>query len=209
MEEEVKKLREAGFSDEDINAYIQEQKSSSSSTAPGPVSPDQVASEPNKVDETVPDYGGTPETSLGETAGTVAAAVAPYALPVALGTAGLATGAGLYKFGSKALDVGRGISDQMAQRNAIEATRETRLANRPGFGGTPKTAPASAPTYNVPTSNVPRPAPAPTMPAPAAPVPQIQNAQSIVQKLALNKILPAVGNFASKALPAATKAYIG
>jgi hypothetical protein len=166
MEEEVKKLREAGFSDEDIRAYMEEKKSSSSSTAPAPVSPDQVASEPNKVDETVPDYGGTPETSWKETLGTIGTAVAPYALPVALGTAGLATGAGLYKFGSKALDVGRSISDQMAQRNAIEATRETRLANRPGFGGTPRTAPASAPTYNVPTNNAPRPV---SMPASAQP----------------------------------------
>jgi hypothetical protein len=35
------------------------------------------------------------------------------------------------------------------------------------------------------------------------PAPQISNARNIVQQLALNKILPAVGNFASKALPAA------
>lgn len=33
--------------------------------------------------------------------------------------------------------------------------------------------------------------------------PQMQNARNIVQKLALDKLLPAVGNFASKALPAA------
>jgi hypothetical protein len=35
------------------------------------------------------------------------------------------------------------------------------------------------------------------------PVSQISNARNIVQQLALNKILPAVGNFANKALPAA------
>lgn len=35
------------------------------------------------------------------------------------------------------------------------------------------------------------------------PAPQISNARNIVQKLALDKLLPAVGNFASKALPAA------
>lgn len=164
MEEEVKKLREAGFSDEDIRAYMEEQKSSSSSTAPAPVSPDQVASEPNKVDETVPDYGGTPQTSMGETAGTIATAVAPYAAPVAIGAAGLATGAGLYKFGSKALDVGRGISEQMGQRNVIEAAREARMANRPGFGGTPRP-PVPTPTAAPPAMTPPAPPAAP----PAAP----------------------------------------
>jgi hypothetical protein len=40
----------------------------------------------------------------------------------------------------------------------------------------------------------------PKTPQPAS---QISNARNIVQQLALNKILPAVGNFASKALPAA------
>ena len=207
MEEEVKKLREAGFSDEDIRAYMEEQKSSSSSAAPvAPVSPDQMAGEPTKVDETVPDYGGTTETSVGETLGTIGTAVAPYALPVAIGGAGL-YGASVLKSGFNAMKESAAArtaqaNAQMKMAEGIQQRFDAKQAaqmNRPG----------AAPTYNVPTGTprpgsmpVPTTAPAPA-PAPAPVAPQISNARSIVQKLALDKIMPAVGNFANKALPAA------
>lgn len=173
MEEEIKKLRDAGFSDADIRTYMDSQQSSST-TPTGPVNPAQVSDSSNipRADETVPDYGATAAPSAGETAGTVAAAVAPYAGPAALSALGGGAAYGAYKFGSKVLDVGRGLGEQMAQRNVIEAGREARLANRPGFGGTPGAAPtAPAPTYNVPTGQPPQtrmPVPG-TPPAPVAP----------------------------------------
>jgi DNA-binding transcriptional MerR regulator len=221
MEEEVKKLREAGFSDEDIRAYMEEQKSSSSSTAPAPVSPEQSADAPVRVDETVPDYGGTPETSVGETLGTIGTAVAPYALPVAIGGAGL-YGASMLKSGFNAMkesaaartaqanaqmEMAKGIQqrfDETQKAKAAAAAAKEAKANKAmprTFASTPSTS-TTTPTYNVPTGT---PKPITNMPAaaPAAVAPQISNARSIVQKLALDKIMPAVGNFASKALPAA------
>jgi len=214
MEEEVKKLREAGFSDEDINAYLQEQKSSTSSTAPGPVSPEQSADAPVRVDETVPDYGSTPETSWKETIGTFGTAVAPYALPVAIGGAGL-YGASTLKSGFNAMK--ESAAARTAQANAqmemakgiqqrFDKTQQTREANAAAKAA--KTAPrtfasTTSQTYNVPTSNVPQPVSMPASAPPPTTAPQISNARNIVQKLALDKILPAMGNMASKALPAA------
>jgi DNA-binding transcriptional MerR regulator len=222
MEEEVKKLREAGFSDEDIRAYMEEQKSSSSAAAPiAPVSPDQMAGEPTKADETVPDYGGTTSPSMGETLGTIGAAVAPYALPVAIGGAGL-YGASTLKSGFNAMkesaaartaqanaqmEMAKGIQqrfDETQKAKAAAAAAKEAKANKAiprTFASTPSTS-TTTPTYNVPTGT---PKPITNMPAaaPAAVAPQISNARSIVQKLALDKIMPAVGNFANKALPAA------
>jgi hypothetical protein len=163
MEEKIKKLRDAGFTDEDIRAYMEEQKSATSTTAPatGPVSPEQSAAEPIRANETVPDYAPSPAPSMGETAATVGTAVAPYALPAAIGVGGAGGAYGLYKFGSKALDAARDIGNQMSQRNVIEAAREARLTHR--FGGpTPTAAPPPPPPP-------PPPAPPPAPPAPAAP----------------------------------------
>jgi DNA-binding transcriptional MerR regulator len=158
MEEEIKKLRDAGFSDEDIRAYLEEQKSATSTAAPatGPVSPEQSAAEPVRASEIVPDYAPPPAPSMGETAATVGTAVAPYALPAAIGVGGGAGAYGLYKFGSKALDVGRSVVDQMNQRNVIEAAREQRIGRRVGLGGPtpppppPPAAPAAPPAPQQP-----------------------------------------------------------
>lgn len=204
MEEEVKKLREAGFSDEDIRAYMEEQKSSSSSTAPAPVSPDQVANEPNRVDETVPDYGGTPETSWKETAGTFGTAVAPYAAPVAIGGAGL-YGASVAKKGFEAMKSASQArtaqaNAQMATAQGLQQRAEQREAARLAKAAPGPVAPQILDSRGQPMR---APAPAPAVAPAPAPAPQISNAKNIVQKLALDKLLPAVGNFANKALPAA------
>jgi hypothetical protein len=157
MEDQIKKLRESGFSDEDIQIYINSQQSSASAAPAGPVNPAEPmdVNKPPKVDETVPDYGKTAGTSMMEDVATVGAAVAPYAGPAALGSLGLGGAYGLYKFGSKALDVGRNISESLAQQAETAAQTETRLQQRPGFGGAPRTA-TPTPTYNVPTSQVPQ-----------------------------------------------------
>lgn len=229
MEEEVKKLRAAGFSDEDIRAYIQEQKSSTSAPAPAPapVSPEQLAAQPVRANETVPDYGGTTAPSWGETLGTVATAVAPYAVPAAIALGTTAVGLGAYKFGSKVLDVGRDIASGMRESNAISADREARLANRPGFGGTPQPAPQPAPTSSPildaqgrPMQMQPRPMPtaAPAYmppPAPAAPAPApsvIQRGTDIANQMrqyAAQRVIPAVsqaGQMVGRGLTAAAPA---
>jgi len=181
MEEEINKLRQAGFSDEDIRAYMEEQKSSSNSTAPAPVSPEQSADTPIRVDETVPDYGGTTETSFGETLGTVGAAVAPYALPVAIG------GAGLY--GASTLKSGFDAMKESAAARTAQANAQMKMAEgiQQRFDARQTSQMSkTAPTYNVPTTTAPA--------APAAPQSRlgvVDQASNIVRKLALSKLLPA------------------
>jgi hypothetical protein len=164
MEEQIKKLREAGFTDADIEVFVNDQKSRAGQ--PQAVDPAQVDnSQPPAVDEKVPAYGAPPGSSILEDVATAGAAVAPYALPAALAAAGGGGVYGLYKFGSKALDVGRGVNEQMAQRNAIESAREARLANRPGFGGVPQTSQMPKPTAPMPgTPNFAAGAPGTAMP---------------------------------------------
>jgi len=190
MEEEINKLRQAGFSDEDIRAYMEEQKSSSNSTAPAPVSPEQSADTPIRVDETVPDYGGTTETSFGETLGTVGAAVAPYALPVAIG------GAGLY--GASTLKSGFDAMKESAAARTAQANAQMKMAEgiQQRFDARQTSQMSkTAPTYNVPTTTAPAPTyNVPTTTAPAAPQSRlgvVDQASNIVRKLALSKLLPA------------------
>ena len=171
MEEEVKKLRAAGFSDEDIRAYMEAQKSSSSSAAPAPISPDQMAAEPARVNETVPDYGGTTAPSMAETAGTVVAAVAPYAIPAAIGGAGL-YGASVLKSGFNAMK--ESAASRTAQANAQLASqqglqqrfdaREARLNAR----AAPTPTPTTSPILDARGQPI-RPVTAPAVPAAAPP----------------------------------------
>lgn len=196
MDPRIEKLKAAGFSDEDIKEYLAE---SPPATAAG----ESVVNEPPSVSMEVPPTAPgavAPDSGVMETLGTVGAAVAPYAVPAAL-TAGGIYGGSVIKKGFDAMK--ESAAARTAQANAQMKMAEGIQQRFDAKQAAQMTRPGAAPTYNVPTSNVPRPAPAPTMPAPAAPAPQIQNAQSIVQRLALNKLLPAVGNFASKAMPAA------
>jgi hypothetical protein len=180
MEDEIKKLRDAGFTDADINAYLEEQKSSRSTTAPAPapVSPDQAAGQEIRADETVPDYGPTPETSYKETLGTLATAVAPYVLPAAIGGAGL-YGASVLKSGFNAMS--ESAAARTAQANAQMATAEglqARAAAREAARAAAQAQAAAPPRIIVPESagGVPRPvAPAP---APAAPATAVAEARA-------------------------------
>ena len=196
MEEEVNKLRQAGFSDEDIRLYM-DSKQSNSTGAASAVDPSQMSATGEiKADETVPDYGATPAPSMGETAMTVGAAVAPYALPATLGVGGLGAGYGIYKGASKALDIGRDIAGGMRERNAIDLKRENRLGvKQQSVLGAGKTSPV--PTYNVPTANMPTVNTPMTTTAPTTTTntqaPQITKAQSIVQQLAMSKLMQGMG----------------
>lgn len=212
MEDQIKKLRESGFSDEDIQIYINSQQSSASATPAGPVNPAEPmdVNKPPKADETVPDYGKTASTGIMEDVATVGAAVAPYAGPAALGSLGLGGAYGLYKFGSKALDVGKNISGSLAQQAETAAQTEARLQQRPGFGGAPRTG-APTPTYNVPTSQVPQarmplpaapPMAAPPMAAPAA-TPPVQSNNWMAKAVQMAKQAgPVVEQYAGRAAQA-------
>jgi hypothetical protein len=163
------KARAAGYSDEEIDAFEAEeaQKDQGSWEAPPPPPPDA-------------DQGEASGISFGEVASTVAAGAAPYAVPVGLGAAGLYGAAKVGGWGSNLAQSARDVAGAMKERTAVEAAREARMAQRPGFGGTPKTTtPGPRVSYNVPTQTMPstqspvsqmaRPVSAPVAPS-AAPV---------------------------------------
>ena len=220
-EAEVEKLRSAGIDDAVILGLQKDEAVKNGQAAPVVQSksalPEVDPNTPSTVFEQA-QAAGVPtagrEQTWGQTAVELGALVAPYAVPAAIAVGTGALGVGAYKFGSKALDVGRGISDQMAQRNAIETAREARLANRPGFGGP---APAAAPPAPA-VAAAPRPMPtaAPAYmppPAPAAPAPSvIQRGTDIANQMrqyAAQRVIPAVsqaGQMVGRGLTAAAPA---
>lgn len=173
--------RAAGYTDAEIDAYEAEQKNKSASSAtqiqgdePPPPSPPSATQAQNSG----VDYG--------ELATTAAMAVAPYALPAA----GLAAGGyGALKVGGWGRNLAQSakdISQAMKERTAVEAAREARMANRPGFGGTP---PAGAPG---PVQPAPAPAPVPQ----AAPAPMAKpSVDNIVRQTALDRVLKGVAPY--------------
>lgn len=206
--------KEAGYTDDEINAFIAANPAVEDKNA----QQQQLANEPPAPQTVIPELGRGAEmaATLGVAAIPVlegVAAVAPYAA---------AAGAGYYaknKLGQvvdKGLEVGKGVVEQMRESNAIQQSREARLQKRPGFGGAPTTsAPAGAPTaapgaqnygnvrYNVPTGVspvvpqgpaniapvVPGAGPAP-MTAPAGPAPSLlDKTTSMIRQLAANKVV--------------------
>jgi hypothetical protein len=164
------KARAAGYTDEEIDAYEAEvaQKEQASGDAPPPPPPPDA------------DQGEASGPSFGEVASTVVAGASPYAVPVGLGAAGLYGAAKVGGWGSNLAQSAKDVAGAMKERTAVEAAREARMAQRPGFGGTPKTTtPGPRVSYNVPTQTMPstqspvsqmaRPVSAPVAPS-AAPV---------------------------------------
>ena len=173
MEEEIKKLREAGFTDSDIQAFVNDQQSRAGQSQP--VNPAQVdATQPPMADERVPAYGAPPGTSMMETAGTVGAAVAPYAAGAAL-TAGGIYGATVAKQGfnamkaaseartaqaNAAMQQAQGVQNRFDAKAAAEAARAATTAapspildaaGRPMAPAAP-VAPAAMPTAQATTA---------------------------------------------------------
>ena len=169
----------AGYSDAEIDAYEAEQKKKQpepqmdvTGDTPPPPPPADVK------------QGEASGASLAEVGTTLATAAAPYALPAV----GIGAGAyGAFKVGGWGTNLAKSaseISKAMSERTAVEAAREARMANRPGFGGTPAAGatPATAPV-------TPATAPAPATPGPVAPqaapaqspAPAQQAGRSIVQ----------------------------
>jgi len=124
MEEQIKKLREAGFTDADIEVFVNDQKSRQGQ--PSAVDPAQVDnSQPPAVDEKVPAYGAPPSTSALETVGTVGAAVAPYALPAAGVLAAGYGGSKIYN----AWKAGTNAAQSLAASQAQQASALSQQAN--------------------------------------------------------------------------------
>jgi hypothetical protein len=197
MEQKIKALREAGFTDADIELYVNDEKSRQGQ--PQAVSPAQVDnSQPPIVDERVPAYGAPPGTSMLEGVATVGAAVAPYALPAAGVLAAGIGGSKIYKgwkAGTEAAQAlaksqaeqaaamskqaaadrvaAQGIQQRFEQRMAQQATQMPKptatMPGTPNFGaGAPGTAMPTNP-YQMPTAGPvsPQPAPMPSAPATA------------------------------------------
>jgi hypothetical protein len=150
----------AGYTDAEIDAYEAEQKQKGppaaevSGTEPPPPPPPSSSDMQNQ--NTGVDYG--------ELATTMGLAAAPYVLPAAgIGAAGY----GALKvggWGRNLAESAKDMSTAMRERTAVEAAREARMANRPGFGG-PGPQPASAPTAGpVAPSTAPATAPASSQP---------------------------------------------
>jgi hypothetical protein len=172
-----KKARAAGYTDQEIDAYEAAQAQQ-----------EPMGNEPPPPPPADADQGQTSGPGFVEMATTAAMAAAPYALPaVGLGAAGY----GAMKIGGWGRNLAQSASDvasAMRERTNVEAAREARMANRPGFGGTPRptpgmpatpgpvapAAPAAAPVLR-PTPGMPATpgpvAPAAPVPTPAAPVP--------------------------------------
>jgi hypothetical protein len=186
MEDQIKKLRESGFSDEDIQIYINSQQASASATPTGPVNPAEPmdVNKPPKADETVPDYGKTAGTGIMEDVATVGAAVAPYALPIAIGGAGL-YGASTLKSGFNAMKESAAArtaqaNAQMAATQGLQQRFDAREAARAAAAEARAAAPAptTSPILDArgqPIRPMAAPVAAPPMAAPAATPPAQSN----------------------------------
>jgi hypothetical protein len=202
MEEQIKKLREAGFTDADIELFVNDQKSRQGQ--PSAVDPAQVdASQPAPADERVPAYGAPPSASALETVATVGSALAPYAAPAAL-TAGGLYGASVAKKGfdaMKAASEARTMQAQaqMAQAQGLQQRFEQRMAQRAVPPAGPQIVNASGQPMRAPV--VPTAPPAPTMappamtPTPAQPSVMQRGAEiaAKMREIAAQRVMPAVG----------------
>lgn len=174
----------AGYSEEEIDAYLQtlppeERQSTSAPTT-------AAAAEP-------PPPPTAPLAQAGE--GSIIPALATAGLAAAAGAkaVGLPTAVayglrGGFRKGAEVMDLARTGVNALQQQAATYAQTEARLQQRPGFGGpvNPATMPTAAP-----------------MPTPAANPNMLQRA---MQYVAASKVLPMAGAALSRGLPAAQAA---
>jgi hypothetical protein len=159
MTDEINKLKEAGFNDADIQAYINDQKNRAGK--PAAVDPAQVDStQPIIVDEKIPQYSVQEETimpSMGQAAAMLPAAgnAVVAAAPYVAGAAGLYGGGrlvGAVKTAADAYKTGVATAADTAQRQI--ALQEAKIAERAARAGQQvrpvvPTAPAGVPTAPV------------------------------------------------------------
>jgi hypothetical protein len=192
------KARAAGYTDEEIDAYesAQTQAEPQGDQPPPPPSPDANQGE----------AGGT---SFGEVAGTVGAAVAPYAVPAAL-TAGGIYGASVAKKGFNAMQAAAEArtaqaNAQMAQAQGLQQRFDQRMAQQAA-----RAAPSGSqilnasgqpmrPTAPVAPAAVPAAAPAPAQPS------IVQRGTDYarqMQRIAAERVMPVASRGLAAAAPA-------
>jgi hypothetical protein len=172
----------AGYTDAEIDAYEAEQKQKGAPATqvggtepPPPPPPSATQNEASNV-------------NYGELAATMGMAAAPYVLPTAGAAVAGGAGYGLYKFGKGVLESGRDISQAMRERTALDAVRESRIANRPGMGGptpTPTGPQLVGPSGQPLPASTPAPVSGPVAPNPTANQPSIAER---VRQIAASKV---------------------
>lgn len=186
----------AGYSDEEINAFLQANPKIEKEKATEKV----PVGEPPAPTTVIPEV----ETGLASAVTTAGLAAAPYVIPAAGAAAAAAGGGKLYGAWKASADAAQALADaKMASEQGIAQ----RAAQRAGQA-TQAVRPGPTPTYNVPTQNVPqvtRPAvpmgggaPAPVAPQAAPAMPAAPQAQapsmmdkttSMIRQLAANKVI--------------------
>lgn len=181
----------AGYTDEEINAYLQAKRQEARKPTPA-------------VDTTEPPPPTTQitpvETSAATVATTGALGVAPYAVPAVAGAAAAIGGSKLYGAWKQSADAAKALADaKMASEQGIAQRAAERAAQRVGpvapsmpqglvdQYGRPMAAP-TAPTAPVAPSGMPA-----TAPTTAAQPNMIQRGAEYVRQLAMNRLLPAAG----------------
>jgi hypothetical protein len=166
--------KDAGYTDDEINAFVAANPEVEDKNA----QQQQLANEPPAPSTVIPEINRT-----NERLGTAGLAVAPI-VEKAAELAPYAVGAGAAYYAKNKLGqvAERGLT-ALEEANKINAGKEARLMNRPGFGGAPTTTatPSTAPNYgnvryNVPTATGPAVPTGPAMTGPVAPSPAAVNA---------------------------------
>jgi hypothetical protein len=194
LERRKQEARDQGYSEEEIRVALGE------SAPAAPITPAEAATAPPPNVPAPIDRSAEQNTTMAMGAALGAGAVGIPAA-IAYGLRG-----GMRK-GAEVMDVAKQGVGALQEQNATNAMRESRMQNRPGFGGAPAAAPVPGPV--APTSTILGANGLPMQSAqPAAQIAQpaaqttttqfgaksgsmLDNASQIVRKLALSKIIPA------------------
>lgn len=185
--------KQAGYTDAEIDAYLQN-KPEMKEVAPVAPGQEGEVGEPPAPTTVVNEV----EPSLASAATTAAIGVAPYVAP-AVGAAAVGVGGSkLYNAWDASAKAAQALADaKMASEQGIAQ----RAAAKQGMAPAARPSVYATPTYNQPVANMPATPVAPQAPmsapvaqaAPQAETGVINSARSIVQKLALDKVLKGAG----------------
>lgn len=199
-----------GYSDDEINAYLQAEAEKKKQ----PTAPVVDVGEP-PAPQTKIEPVGTSATSVATTG---ALAAAPYVLPAAGAAAAAVGGSKLYGAWNASAEAAKALADaKLASEQGIANRAQQKMAQQAGSAMRPIN---PAATYNVPTQNVPQmraplptaapvaPTAMPGMPA-AAPAPSSPSIMSRMRALAANKVLQGAGNLAKGSVGPGMALYSG
>jgi len=206
-----------GYTDDEINAYLQAEAEKKKQTAPAV----DVGEPPAPQTRIQP--VGTSAEAMGTTAGL---AVAPYVLPAAGAAAAAVGGSKLYGAWNASAQAAKALADaKLASEQGIANRAQQKMAQQAGQSLRPV---SPTPTYNVPTANTPQmraplptaspvaPGPMPGVPTAGPVVPQgmppAQTSPSIMNRMravAANKVLQGAGNLAKGSIGPGMAMYSG